>query len=60
MNETWLCLDCRRSIELDPHGRCGTCGSDAVDSAERVVRWIHPALGATETWSQVPQFAGAV
>ncbi len=60
MNEMWLCLDCRRSVELDPHGRCGTCGSDAVDSAERVVRLIYPVIEAGRRLSQIPQFAGAV
>ena len=35
MNEQWWCVDCVTTIELDSHGRCSTCGSDAVDLIER-------------------------
>src|SRR5260221_5078100 len=31
----WLCVSCLAQIELDTHGRCSTCGSDAVDRIER-------------------------
>ncbi|HEV2340920.1 MAG TPA: hypothetical protein VGS15_03875 [Candidatus Acidoferrales bacterium] len=27
----WWCADCRVPINLDRHGRCDSCGSDAVD-----------------------------
>lgn len=27
---TWQCLDCIRGTDLDRHGRCQKCGSDAV------------------------------
>jgi ABC-type ATPase with predicted acetyltransferase domain len=30
----WLCMDCRNAVELDKHGRCGNCESEAVDLAE--------------------------
>lgn len=30
-DRTWWCADCRVPTDLDRHGRCGTCGSDAVD-----------------------------
>jgi|GEM_PF-2593083 len=30
----WLCMDCRNAVELDKHGRCGHCDSEAVDLAE--------------------------
>ncbi len=35
MKEQWWCVDCVATIELDSHGRCSTCGSDAVDLIER-------------------------
>jgi hypothetical protein len=28
----WWCMDCRSPVELDKHGRCGSCESEAVDS----------------------------
>lgn len=31
----FFCLDCGTTVELTRHGRCGTCGSDAVDIASR-------------------------
>jgi Zn finger protein HypA/HybF involved in hydrogenase expression len=27
----WWCMDCRTAVELDKHGRCGSCESEAVD-----------------------------
>ncbi len=30
MNEFFFCMNCHVIAELDKHGRCGTCGSDAV------------------------------
>lgn len=30
MSEEFFCLDCSIVGELDRHGRCGTCGSNAV------------------------------
>jgi len=35
MPNNWWCANCRAPIELDIHGRCNTCGSDAVDRMER-------------------------
>jgi hypothetical protein len=35
MNKEWLCVNCLRETELDIHGRCRNCGSDAVDMIER-------------------------
>jgi hypothetical protein len=26
----FFCVSCNLTAELDPHGRCATCGSDAV------------------------------
>jgi len=27
----WWCAGCEAEVGLDRHGRCGTCGSEAVD-----------------------------
>jgi hypothetical protein len=42
----WFCLNCTSVINLDIHGRCPTCGSDAVDIAVRP-RVTTDALNAT-------------
>jgi hypothetical protein len=26
----WFCIDCQTLVELNRHGYCGKCGSDAV------------------------------
>ena len=31
MNKNWICVSCLSQIALDVHGRCSTCGSDAVE-----------------------------
>jgi len=31
MIHSWWCMDCRTGVELDVHGRCATCESEAVD-----------------------------
>jgi len=31
MKKQWFCVSCISQIELDTHGRCSTCGSDAVE-----------------------------
>jgi hypothetical protein len=31
----WWCMDCRTVVELNKHGRCARCESEAVDSMER-------------------------
>jgi len=33
--ERWWCLDCQAVVELNVHGQCGCCGSEAVDTAYR-------------------------
>lgn len=30
----WWCMDCRMTVEMDRHGRCGICESEAVILAE--------------------------
>ena len=30
----WYCMDCLAEVELDTHGRCCCCESEAVDSME--------------------------
>jgi hypothetical protein len=34
MEKQWFCVSCISQIELDTHGRCSMCGSDAVDRVE--------------------------
>ena len=36
MNEEYICLDCHACQDLDMHGRCARCGSQAVMSAAKV------------------------
>ncbi len=31
IKKQWLCISCLEPVALDAHGRCSTCGSDAVD-----------------------------
>jgi Zn finger protein HypA/HybF involved in hydrogenase expression len=33
--ERWWCMDCKTPVELDTHGRCLVCQSEAVDLIER-------------------------
>jgi hypothetical protein len=35
MKRQWCCVSCLAEIELDTHGRCSSCGSDAVDRIGR-------------------------
>ena len=36
----WWCCQCEAMRELDKHGRCGTCGSEAVTHPEPIaVNW---------------------
>ena len=28
----WWCMDCRSAVDLDRHGRCGSCESEAIDT----------------------------
>lgn len=43
--EIFFCADCLSVGCLDAHARCATCGSDAVDTMERVqqIEWPAPA-----------------
>ena len=34
--ERWWCIDCRTSVELNTQAKCECCGSDAVDTMERI------------------------
>jgi len=31
MMKRWWCMDCRTSTELNKHGKCEACDSEAVD-----------------------------
>jgi hypothetical protein len=33
--ERWWCIDCRAPVDLNSHGRCECCDSEAVDTMER-------------------------
>jgi Zn finger protein HypA/HybF involved in hydrogenase expression len=33
--ERWWCMDCLAPVELDKHGRCASCDSEAVDLMDR-------------------------
>ncbi len=44
MKEEWWCGNCWRPIELDLHGRCSACGSDAVDRIELRAFGTNPAI----------------
>jgi hypothetical protein len=30
MTDFWLCVNCEAIVQLDQHGRCSVCNSDAV------------------------------
>jgi Zn finger protein HypA/HybF involved in hydrogenase expression len=38
----WWCMDCLAEVELDTHGRCGSCESEAVDSVDERAGLIRP------------------
>jgi hypothetical protein len=48
MKKQWCCVSCLTEIELDTHGRCGSCGSDAVDRIGRghFLMTVHPGGAA--------------
>jgi rRNA maturation endonuclease Nob1 len=48
MKKQWCCVSCLSEIELDTHGRCSSCGSDAVDriGGRALLKTVHPASGA--------------
>ncbi len=60
MNNSWWCADCWTAVQLDQHGRCDTCGSEAVDPIERrPAPWI-PTTSPNPFVTQLPQYAGAL
>ncbi len=41
MAKLWFCVSCVSQIDLDTHGRCSVCGSDAVERmAQGVIQMI--------------------
>ncbi len=54
MTAVWCCIDCDTTVELDRHGRCGACCSDAVVSMKPsgIIRSLCRA------GSPVPEFEG--
>lgn len=59
MNKVWWCADCRIPTKLDRHGRCDTCGSDAVDSMERINLLHKPAMPFRPADAGVAVYVGA-
>jgi hypothetical protein len=61
MESKWWCVDCRTPVDLDRHGRCGSCGSDAVDSMHRCCVQFKSPIGNEAILPEgLPQYAGAV
>jgi hypothetical protein len=59
MRKSWWCADCRTPIELDKHGRCCVCGSNAVDSMLRASFWRMPNLSTRRIERELIQAAVA-
>ena len=47
MEKQWWCVSCLAEIDLDNHGRCDACGSDAVDRIERGAFSMNSETAAT-------------
>jgi len=50
----WWCMDCRDAVQLNRHGRCGTCESEAViavDQTTHVNPVAQPELNHSSTVS---------
>ena len=57
MNTQWWCVSCLTQIQLDSHGRCSSCGSDAVDRIEHVAIALN--ISRTQSAPQPRLFAEA-
>ncbi|MGH9773830.1 MAG: hypothetical protein ACRD50_02660 [Candidatus Acidiferrales bacterium] len=56
----WWCADCIQPTQIDKHGRCGVCGSNAIDAAQRHATFCEETVPPQETPAQAfAQFAGA-
>lgn len=40
MEKRWWCVSCLEQVTLDKHGRCDTCGSDAVARISPVLSFL--------------------
>ena len=61
--ERWWCLDCHAVVELNVHGQCGCCGSEAVDTAHRKPlskKELSPAVVALDFKESRPNFGSEV
>src|SRR5260370_17157581 len=54
-NEFFFCLNCRITAELDKHGRCATCGSDAVAYPGTYKLWIRESEAGYLSEKSAPQ-----
>jgi len=52
----WWCVDCRVPTDLDRHGRCGSCGSDAVDMMIRPNPMGKELRPAPTVFERLPQY----
>jgi hypothetical protein len=57
MRKQWWCANCLIQIELDIHGRCKICGSNAVDRMQRNPEQMKPEEVKLDAvvYSQPPQ-----
>jgi len=60
MRAPWWCLDCDQKVELDRHGRCATCCSEAVVMMERSGKQAKPGAAPLASRTEPPKFAQAV
>ena len=55
MSELWWCINCHTKVELDIHGRCSHCASEAVDSMERLGNRRKPMSVSILALVELPQ-----
>lgn len=60
MTLLWWCIDCDKRVQLDRHGRCGICCSDAVVSMEQAASDTNPTTAPVPHLSDIPEYSGLV
>lgn len=50
MSEKFVCSNCNKIVELDIHGRCVACNSEAVFSVERIQAALQKAQNDEIGW----------
>lgn len=56
----WWCAGCEAEVGLDRHGRCGICGSEAVDLVYSDSELNRPVSAAVTDSNPIPACAWAV